>query len=325
MATTGGPTFTMIITGANFASGATAKWNGSNRATQFLSSTQLSVTIPAADIAVSGNYSLTVTSNHATYSAITTAARTFLVQGPMSERVYLPLIMRNWPPIPPAPVLNAINNADGDGAYNVTWSASSTATSYTLEEDDNSSFSSPTAVYSGSGLLWVASGKAGGTYYYRVKATNSYGDSAWSNVQSVTVSPQSGPTPGFWESQTGDEFYVSPDRANVLNFAIYVSVSGCGTYKITRLTPAPISNNSFSFSGTFYASGTFDTSTSAHGTDGLSNHYIFGCGYVSGGPWNWTATWQNSSQPTIDYNIATPAMAVHVTTPHAAHPAAISD
>ncbi|HET7091091.1 MAG TPA: S8 family serine peptidase, partial [Anaerolineae bacterium] len=169
-ATTGGPTFTMIITGANFASGATAKWNGSSRATQVLSSTQLSVTISAADIAVSGNYSLTVTSVHATYGAITTAARTFLVQGPASERVYLPLIMRNWPPIPPAPVLNAINNADGDGAYNVTWSASSTATSYTLEEDDNSSFSSPTAVYSGSGLLWVASGKAGGTYYYRVKA-----------------------------------------------------------------------------------------------------------------------------------------------------------
>lgn len=105
----------------------------------------------------------------------------------------------------------------------------------------------------------------------------------------------SGPMPGFWESTTGDEFYVTSDRAYVDDFAIYISVDGCGYYKITHTSQEPISNNHFSFSGAFYASGTFNTTTSASGTDGLANLYITGCGYVSGGPWSYNATWQHSS------------------------------
>ncbi len=119
-----------------------------------------------------------------------------------------------------------------------------------------------------------------------------------------TPTPPLGPTPGFWSSTSGDEFYVSPDRANVLKFAIYIDVSQCGgTIKITRNTPAPISGNSFSFTGPFYASGTFDSSTSAHGTDGLSSFPVNIPGVcsvtITAGPWNWTATWKNSTQPTV--------------------------
>jgi len=118
-----------------------------------------------------------------------------------------------------------------------------------------------------------------------------------------TPTSQSGPTPGFWSSTTGDEFYVSPDRANVLKFAIYLSnVGQCGTLKITHIAPAPRSGNSFSFTGSFYASGTFDSSTSSHGTDGLSSFPInLSCfsGTITGGPWAWTATWKNSNQPTV--------------------------
>jgi hypothetical protein len=58
-----------------------------------------------------------------------------------------------------------------------------------LQEDDNASFSSPTERYSGAGTSWNASGKDTGTYYYRVRASNSWGNSAWSNVQSVGVYP----------------------------------------------------------------------------------------------------------------------------------------
>jgi subtilisin family serine protease len=117
----------------------------------------------------------------------------------------------------------------------------------------------------------------------------------------IIKSPSSagGPNPGFWESTTGDEFYVTTDRKNVDNFAIYVNVTGCGLYKITHLPLAPIANSNFSFSGTFYASGTFKSATTASGTDGLSNFLISGCGYVNGGPWSWNAAWQNSSQPTV--------------------------
>jgi hypothetical protein len=140
------------------------------------------------------------------------------------------------------------------------------------------------------------------SYYWQVRAnntlgtTNANGGTWWTFT---TTSGPSGPTPGFWESATGDEFYVTPDQTNVDDFAIYLNVTGCGSYKITHLPVVPIVGNQFSFTGPFYASGTFDTTTSAHGTDGLSSFFIDGCGTVTSGPWSWTATWINSSQPTI--------------------------
>ena len=39
------------------------------------------------------------------------------------------------------------------------------------------------------------------------------------------------------------EFYVTADRGYVDDFAIYVNVTGCGSYKITHLTQEPISGN----------------------------------------------------------------------------------
>ena len=101
--------------------------------------------------------------------------------------IYLPVITKLWPPVPDIPVLHSTSNPDGDGNYTVSWSTAARATSYTLEEDDDSTFPSPATRYSGSGTSWAASGKGTGTYYYRVRASNSWGDSGWSNVQSVSV------------------------------------------------------------------------------------------------------------------------------------------
>jgi subtilisin family serine protease len=102
---------------------------------------------------------------------------------------------------------------------------------------------------------------------------------------------------GFWASTTGDEFYVTTDGRYVDNFSVYFSVTGCGNYKVTHTTPVAISNNQFAFTGAFYASGTFTSSTTANGTDGLNQLEIPGCGIVSGGPWGWNAVWKDSSQP----------------------------
>ena len=80
------------------------------------------------------------------------------------------------------------------------------------------------------------------------------------------------------------------------DFAIRVNVDGCGSYKITHTPQEPISGNSFSFTGAFYASGTFSSQTAASGTTGLSSFPISGCGNVSGGPWAWSANWMHSAQ-----------------------------
>ena len=106
-------------------------------------------------------------------------------------------------------------------------------------------------------------------------------------------------TPGFWkdDGQGGTEFYVTSDRTSINQFAIYVNLEGCGVYKITKDVLVPISSNQFSFSGSFYASGTFSSPTAAAGQNGLNSLGPY-CGYLwSGGPWSWAATWRNSSQP----------------------------
>jgi len=54
-ATAGGSAFTLTVNGTNFVNGvSTVRWNGSNRATTYVSSTQLTASINAADIATGG-------------------------------------------------------------------------------------------------------------------------------------------------------------------------------------------------------------------------------------------------------------------------------
>jgi hypothetical protein len=123
--------------------------------------------------------------------------------------------------------------------------------------------------------------------------------------------PPSGPDPGYWlggNAQAPDfvEFWVTPDRASVEQFTIYINVDGCGSYQIWRTVPSTIANNSFSFTGSYYASGTFSSQTTASGSVGLDSFYISGCGNVSGGPVSWEADWTNNSQPSFSVGTTSP-------------------
>jgi hypothetical protein len=89
---------------------------------------------------------------------------------------------------PNAPTLSSISNPSGGGSYLIDWTDVASATSYVLEEDDNSSFDSPTTRYSGAASEYSVSGQLPDTWYYRVKASAAAGDSPWSNTQSVRVS-----------------------------------------------------------------------------------------------------------------------------------------
>ena len=102
----------------------------------------------------------------------------------------LSIIMNRWPPIPYTPALSAIDNSDQDNLYLVSWTNTMLAQTYILEEATNVSFSDAQVVYQGTDLVWnTPTGKTPGSYYYRVKARNSWGDGDWSNVQSVTIYP----------------------------------------------------------------------------------------------------------------------------------------
>lgn len=109
--------------------------------------------------------------------------------------------------------------------------------------------------------------------------------------------PPAGPQPGYWEDDLRLEFYVTSDRKYVDDFALHIT-GVCGNYIITHTVPVPISGNTFSFSGPFYGSGTFLSTTAANVMAGLDDFYIPGCGYVSGGPWYSTATWRYATAAT---------------------------
>jgi C1A family cysteine protease len=179
------------LAGANFQSGATVKLTKSGQPD--ISGTSVNVVGDSQitcdfDLngAATGKWNVVVANPDAQSGTLPNG---FTVNAPGDEDyfAYLPLMAKRWPPLPDTPALNAIGNSDGDGNYTVSWSAASLADTYTLWEDDNAAFSSPETRYTGSGTSWSASGKSTGTYYYQVRANNSWGSSGWSNVQSVTV------------------------------------------------------------------------------------------------------------------------------------------
>lgn len=85
--TSGGTAFTLTVNGTNFVNGqSVVRWNGTNRPTTFVSATQLTASISAADILTSGTANVTVFN---TCSSITTSAQVFTITSNCS-------VITNW-------------------------------------------------------------------------------------------------------------------------------------------------------------------------------------------------------------------------------------
>jgi hypothetical protein len=210
---------------------------------------------------------------------VTSATSMQEIAGQNAQTLYLPLVIKSLPP-PDAPVLNNISNPDGDGNYSVSWGTVSGATSYLLEEDDNTGFASPTAIGPTAATTVSITGKAKGTYYYRVKATNAGGSSAWSATKSVQVSKEpSGPEPGHYTGTSSVSFDVTAD-GRVCNFEIEVPFQS-GTCDLSAAVCDSIVDGKFGWVETDpwfnqfenSISGTFDTRTHARG-----EYSIYFCG-----------------------------------------------
>ncbi len=86
----GGSDFTLTVNGSNFAIGDVVRWNGTDRVTTFVSATELTAAISAADIAAGGSASVTVFNNCGTTSGQTITIQS--VCAPIPDLAVLPTI-----------------------------------------------------------------------------------------------------------------------------------------------------------------------------------------------------------------------------------------
>ncbi|MBN1875738.1 MAG: fibronectin type III domain-containing protein [Anaerolineae bacterium] len=109
--------------------------------------------------------------------------------------VYMPLVVRRWPPVPYSTTLDAISNTDGDNVFMLTWvygnHPDAPATSYTLQQAKDEAFTTEVVNYAGiAALSYQVTVSTPGVYYYRVRAFNSYGQGPVSNARSITILPR---------------------------------------------------------------------------------------------------------------------------------------
>lgn len=130
------------------------------------------------------------------------------------------------------------------GSYTITWGESNgTATAYRLYEATNSSFSGQALVHNGSGTSKALSGRGQGTYYYRVRACNTYGCGSYrkgSNGITVTFPPDppanvyvpsqvyGGNYSVSWSSSAGATRYELWESANFGSFDKIYDSAGTG-------------------------------------------------------------------------------------------------
>jgi hypothetical protein len=99
-------------------------------------------------------------------------------------KAFAPLLVRDWPP---APNLYPIDNADGNGSYDVCWSQVAQYGHYELQEATNSSFTGAADVRTTTDTCSEISRRPPTRYYYRVRYCSGPGCSDWSNVEQVDV------------------------------------------------------------------------------------------------------------------------------------------
>jgi subtilisin family serine protease len=198
----GGTAFTLTVNGNSFAPTSVVKWNGSNRSTTFVSSTQLQAAIGAADIAGSGTAQVTVVTPPP--GGGTSVALPFTISGP------------------PVLTVSATNVAAGaDVTATLTNGPGGAGDWLALAPTNAPNTSYLQYVYVGGGVTtrtWtVAMPTTGGTYEFRLFLNNGYTPAATSPTITVV---SNNPVPSIGS--------LSPSTAAVGSAAFTLSVNGSG-------------------------------------------------------------------------------------------------
>ncbi len=247
----GDPAFTLTVTGTNFLDGATVQWNGSARTTTFVSSTQLSAAITAADLSVAGTCAVTV--KNPTSSGGTSAAASFTVTAPN--------------PVPSLLALSPARATAGDAALTLTvtgldfvpssrvrWNGTGRTTTYVSSTQLTAAISASDVAVEGTASVTVYNPAPGGGTSNAVLFT--IDPSATNPVPTLTKLSPSSALPGsaaFTLTVTGTRFIAGAtvrwngsDRpttyvsSTALTAEITASdVATAGTADVTVYNPAP--------------------------------------------------------------------------------------
>ncbi|MCX6720629.1 MAG: fibronectin type III domain-containing protein [Candidatus Staskawiczbacteria bacterium] len=167
--------FTLTVNGTNFVSGAVVNFNGSAKTTTYVSSTQLTATIPATDVATVGSYNVTVT-NPAPGGG-TSNAQTFAVTAAAVPGV-------------PTGVTATVSNTQVTLAWTAPGSTGgSPITGYNIYRSTTPGGEGTTVYATSSASPYINIGLTRGTtYYYQVATVNRVGVGTFSGEVSAVIS-----------------------------------------------------------------------------------------------------------------------------------------
>lgn len=133
-------------------------------------------------------------------------------------------------------------------SFTANWTSVSNATKYRLDVSLTPDFSSFVTGFNnldaGNTLSYSVTGLSGGTYYYRVRAENSYGQSVHSNTISAAITPQVQASGITFSKVSIVKFKISWTRGSGNNCAVFLYQGSAGS-------PAPVNGVVYNSSPNF--------------------------------------------------------------------------
>ena len=249
----GSAAFTLTVNGSNFINGSVVRWNGASRTTTFVSATQLTAAIAAADVASSGTSTVTVF--NPTPGGGTSGNLTFTINAASNPVPTVGSLAPNTTPAGGPAFTLTVNGTNFVAASTVRWNGSNRTTTFVSATQLTASISASDIASQGSRTVTVFNPTPGGgtsgnaTFTISAPQTNN-------PVPTLTsTSPTSWPTGGsaFTLTVNGSNFVTSsvvhwngsPRSTTVISAnQLQASISGADVAAaslptVTVVTPAP--------------------------------------------------------------------------------------
>jgi hypothetical protein len=293
--TAGGSQFTLTVTGTNFVSSSTVQWNGASLTTTVASSTSMSATVPAADIASAGT--ATVTLFTPTPGGGTSSGQTFTINAnaspiapsedsPLNSTIGLTVnpVFKMTATDPNADLLkykvtiysnnicSATVQTDDETASQVGWSGQNASSSSAFTSGTQGTFTTQTAL------------AAATTYYWKASAIDPWGSNTWTDSVTCNTFATANPVPTLASMSPtsttagGSQFTLTVTGTNFVSGSVVqwngvslatavvsatsltatvpaADIASAGTATVTVFTPTPGGGTSGSVTFTIKSSG----------------------------------------------------------------------